>query len=234
MYVIKRDGHKEPVSFDKITDRIKKLCYGLNDLVDAVKVAMRVIEGLYDGVTTSELDNLAAETAASMTIAHPDYAQLAARIAISNLHKNTNKSFSETMNEMYHYVNPRTNQSAPLLSEEVHKAIERSVRRAREGDGPTFLEIKTYRFRGHSMSDPAKYRTKEELEEYKEKDPINTVLKTIMDNNWATEQEITNINDKVKADVEASVQFAEESPYPDDNELYKDVYTDEHYPFIVD
>jgi ribonucleoside-diphosphate reductase alpha chain len=91
MYVVKRDGHKEPVMFDKITDRIKKLCYGLNDLVDAVKVAMRVIEGLYDGVTTSELDNLAAETAASMTISHPDYAQLAARIAISNLHKNTNK-----------------------------------------------------------------------------------------------------------------------------------------------
>jgi ribonucleoside-diphosphate reductase alpha chain len=85
----KRDGHKEPVMFDKITDRIKKLCYGLNDLVDAVKVAMRVIEGLYDGVSTSELDNLAAETAASMTIAHPDYAQLAARIAISNLHSNT-------------------------------------------------------------------------------------------------------------------------------------------------
>ncbi|HMK07170.1 MAG TPA: ribonucleoside-diphosphate reductase subunit alpha [Flavobacterium sp.] len=123
MYVVKRDGHKEPVMFDKITDRIKKLCYGLNDLVDSVKVAMRVIEGLYDGVTTSELDNLAAETAASMTIAHPDYAQLAARIAISNLHKNTTKSFSETMNEMFLYVNPRTNQQAPLLSEEVHKVI---------------------------------------------------------------------------------------------------------------
>ena len=127
MYVVKRDGHKEPVMFDKITDRIKKLCYGLNDRVDAVKVAMRVIEGLYDGVTTSELDNLAAETAASMTISHPDYAQLAARIAISNLHKNTNKSFSETMNEMYHYVNPRTNQEAPLLSEEVHKVIQENA-----------------------------------------------------------------------------------------------------------
>ena len=127
MYVVKRDGHKEPVMFDKITDRIKKLCYGLNDRVDAVKVAMRVIEGLYDGVTTSELDNLAAETAASMTIAHPDYAQLAARIAISNLHKNTNKSFSETMNEMFHYVNPRTNQAAPLLSEEVHKVIQENA-----------------------------------------------------------------------------------------------------------
>jgi ribonucleoside-diphosphate reductase alpha chain len=123
MYVVKRDGHKEPVMFDKITDRIKKLCYGLNDMVDAVKVAMRVIEGLYDGVTTSELDNLAAETAASMTVSHPDYAQLAARIAISNLHKNTNKSFSETMNEMYHYVNPRTNQEAPLISDEVYEVI---------------------------------------------------------------------------------------------------------------
>ncbi|HQV36211.1 MAG TPA: ribonucleotide reductase N-terminal alpha domain-containing protein, partial [Flavobacterium sp.] len=123
MYVVKRDGHKEPVMFDKITDRIKKLCYGLNDLVDSVKVAMRVIEGLYDGVTTSELDNLAAETAASMTIAHPDYAQLAARIAVSNLHKNTKKSFSETMSDMYHYVNPRTGQQSPLLSEEVYDAI---------------------------------------------------------------------------------------------------------------
>ncbi len=113
--------------FDKITDRIKKLCYGLNDMVDAVKVAMRVIEGLYDGVTTSELDNLAAETAASMTATHPDYAQLAARIAISNLHKNTNKSFSETMSEMYHYVNPRTNQEAPLLSQEVYEVIKENA-----------------------------------------------------------------------------------------------------------
>ncbi|WP_396210402.1 ribonucleoside-diphosphate reductase subunit alpha [Flavobacterium sp.] len=127
MYVVKRDGHKEPVMFDKITDRIKKLCYGLNDMVDAVKVAMRVIEGLYDGVTTSELDNLAAETAASMTVSHPDYAQLAARIAISNLHKNTNKSFSETMSEMYHYVNPRTNQEAPLISDEVHQVIQENA-----------------------------------------------------------------------------------------------------------
>lgn len=123
MYVVKRNGTKEPVMFDKITDRIKKLCYGLNDLVDAVKVAMRVIEGLYDGVTTSELDNLAAETAASMTIAHPDYAQLAARIAISNLHKNTKKSFSETMHDMYHYVNPRTGKESPLLSDEVYEVI---------------------------------------------------------------------------------------------------------------
>ncbi|PZR23631.1 MAG: ribonucleoside-diphosphate reductase subunit alpha [Flavobacterium psychrophilum] len=123
MYVVKRDGRKEPVMFDKITDRVRKLCYELNELVDPVKVAMRVIEGLYDGVTTSELDNLAAETAASMTITHPDYAQLAARIAVSNLHKNTKKSFSETMNDMFHYVNPRTGQESPLLSDEVHAAI---------------------------------------------------------------------------------------------------------------
>ena len=93
MYVIKRDGHKEPVSFDKITARVKKLCYELNEIVDPVKVAMKVIEGLYDGVTTSELDNLAAETAASLTTAHPDYAKLAARISVSNLHKNTKKVF---------------------------------------------------------------------------------------------------------------------------------------------
>jgi ribonucleoside-diphosphate reductase alpha chain len=124
MYVVKRDGHREPVMFDKITERIKKLCYGLNELVDPVKVAMRVIEGLYDGVSTSELDNLAAETAASMTIAHPDYAQLAARVAISNLHSNTKKSFSETMKDMYHYVNPRNGQDAPLLSDEVFKVIQ--------------------------------------------------------------------------------------------------------------
>lgn len=123
MNVVKRDGRREPVMFDKITDRVRKLCYELNELVDPVKVAMRVIEGLYDGVTTSELDNLAAETAASMTVTHPDYAQLAARIAVSNLHKNTTKSFSETMHEMYHYVNPRTGQDSPLLSDEVYEAI---------------------------------------------------------------------------------------------------------------
>ena len=99
MYVVKRDGRKEPVMFDKITARVRKLCYGLSNLVDPVKVAMRVIEGLYDGVTTSELDNLAAEIAATLTTAHPDYAKLAARISVSNLHKNTKKSFSETMKD---------------------------------------------------------------------------------------------------------------------------------------
>ncbi|MDO3694481.1 ribonucleoside-diphosphate reductase subunit alpha [Wenyingzhuangia sp. chi5] len=124
MYVIKRDGHKESVMFDKITARIRKICYGLNPLVDPVKVAMRVIEGLYDGVTTSELDNLAAEIAATLTTAHPDYAKLAARISVSNLHKNTEKSFSATMKELYEYVNPRTGLASPLLSDEVYKVIE--------------------------------------------------------------------------------------------------------------
>ncbi|SEL89220.1 ribonucleoside-diphosphate reductase alpha chain [Maribacter orientalis] len=123
MYVVKRDGRKELIMFDKITARVRKLCYGLNGLVDPLKVAMRVIEGLYDGVTTSELDNLAAEIAATMTTTHPDYAKLAARISVSNLHKNTKKSFSETMEDLYLYVNPRTGKKAPLLSDEVHKVI---------------------------------------------------------------------------------------------------------------
>jgi len=123
MDVVKRDGRKEPVMFDKITARIKKMCYGLNKIVDPTKVAMRVIEGLYDGVTTSELDNLAAEIAATMTTAHPDYAKLAARIAVSNLHKNTKKSFSETMDDLYYYVNPRTDKKAPLLADDVYKII---------------------------------------------------------------------------------------------------------------
>ncbi len=112
--------------FDKITARIRKLNYGLNPLVDPVRVAMRVIEGLYDGVTTSELDNLAAEIAATMTTTHPDYAKLAARISVSNLHKNTKKSFSETMDDLYNYVNPRTGKKAPLLSDEVYKIIKKN------------------------------------------------------------------------------------------------------------
>ncbi|RKS55567.1 ribonucleoside-diphosphate reductase alpha chain [Gillisia mitskevichiae] len=124
MYVLKRDGHKEPVMFDKITARIKKLCYGLNELVDPLKVAMRVIEGLYDGVTTSELDNLAAEVSATMTTSHPDYAKLAARISVSNLHKNTKKTFSEVMTDLHEYVNPRTGKKAPLLADEVQKVIQ--------------------------------------------------------------------------------------------------------------
>ncbi len=127
MYVLKRDGRKEPIMFDKITSRIRKLCYGFNGLVDPVKVAMRVIEGLYDGVTTSELDNLAAEIAATMTTIHPDYASLAARISVSNLHKNTIKSFSETMKDLYDYVNPITGKKASLISDEVYKVIKKNA-----------------------------------------------------------------------------------------------------------
>ncbi|MDO9595215.1 MAG: ribonucleoside-diphosphate reductase subunit alpha [Lutibacter sp.] len=123
MFVLKRDGKKEPVMFDKITARVRNMCYGLSSHVDPVKVAMRVIEGLYDGVSTSELDNLAAETAATMTVQHPDYAKLAARIAVSNLHKNTKKVFSEVMADLYNYVNPRTGKKAPLLSDETYNVI---------------------------------------------------------------------------------------------------------------
>lgn len=125
MYVIKRDGRSEAVKFDKITSRIQKLCYGLDqEHVDPVRVAMKVIEGLYDGVTTLELDNLAAEIAATMTTRHPDYALLAARIAISNLHKSTKESFSETMRDLYEYVDPKTGHSASLISHEVWQIIE--------------------------------------------------------------------------------------------------------------
>ena len=124
MYVLKRDGRKEAVKFDKITARIQKMCYGLDALVDPASVAMKVIEGIYEGVTTFELDNLAAEVSASLTVKHPDYAQLAARIAVSNLHKKTKKSFSETMADLYEYVNPVTNQKAPLLSDDVHQIIQ--------------------------------------------------------------------------------------------------------------
>ena len=127
MYVLKRDGRKEPIMFDKITARIKKLCYSFNPLVDPVRVAMRVIEGLYDGVTTSELDNLAAEIAATMTTTHPDYASLAARISVSNLHKNTIKSFSETMKDLHDYVNPITGKKASLISDEVYKVIKKNA-----------------------------------------------------------------------------------------------------------
>ena len=127
MYVVKRDGRREAVKFDKITARIKKLCYGLNPLVAPEKVAMKVIEGLFDGVTTSELDNLAAEVAATNTITHPDYALLASRIAVSNLHKNTKKSFSDTVKDLYDYIDPKTNEKAPLISDEVYKIVKKNA-----------------------------------------------------------------------------------------------------------
>ncbi|WP_462247539.1 ribonucleoside-diphosphate reductase subunit alpha [Ekhidna sp.] len=130
MLVVKRDGRRESVKFDKITARIEKLCYGLNsDYVKPVEIAKKVIDGLYDGVSTIELDNLAAETAATMTTRHPDFAKLAARISISNLHKVTETSFSNTMKRMYEYINPKTGENAALLSTEVYGIIRSNAKK---------------------------------------------------------------------------------------------------------
>jgi ribonucleoside-diphosphate reductase alpha chain len=124
MFVIKRDGTRESVKFDKITARIQKLSYGLEPThVDPIQVAKKVIDGVYDGVTTSELDNLAAETAAGLTSRHPDYASLASRIAVSNLHKNTIKSFSKTIEALYNYIDPKTNTSARLIADDVYEIV---------------------------------------------------------------------------------------------------------------
>jgi ribonucleoside-diphosphate reductase alpha subunit len=123
MHVLKRDGRVEAVKFDKITARIIKLCYGLDPLVSPEAVAIRVIEGIYDGVTTIELDNLAAEIAAAKTMDHPDYALLASRIAVSNLHKNTTKSFSESVDNLYNYIDPKTGQNAALIADDIYQII---------------------------------------------------------------------------------------------------------------
>src|SRR5688572_16968769 len=118
-----------------------------------------------------------------------------------------------------------------MSPEAVHEAVERAVKRAREKGGPTLLEVKTYRYKGHSMSDPQKYRTKEEVEEYKGKDPITSLLQTIKTNNFASEEEINAINVRVDEAVTECVRFAEESPWPSDDEVLKDVYVDQNYPF---
>jgi ribonucleoside-diphosphate reductase alpha chain len=124
MEVIKRDGTKEKVKLDKIVNRIRKQCYGLNsDFVEPIEIAKKVIDGLYDGITSVELDVLAAETAAALTTIHPDYSILAARISITSLHKRTKKLFSETVEDLYHYVDPKTNLKAPLISDEVYKVV---------------------------------------------------------------------------------------------------------------
>lgn len=128
MYVIKRNGKKEPVHFDKITARINKLSYGLDrKYVKPVEIAKAVIQGIYDRITTTELDNLAAETAASMTTIHPDYAILAARIAVSNLHKNTKKSFSKTIYDLYNYVDPKTGEKAALIADDVYQIVKNNA-----------------------------------------------------------------------------------------------------------
>ncbi|KAH7885403.1 ribonucleotide reductase [Phlebopus sp. FC_14] len=125
-FVFKRDGRKEKVQFDKITARINKLCYGLDsDYVDPIEVAKKVIAGVYQGVTTVELDNLAAETAAYLTTKHPDYAVLAARIAISNLHKETKKNFSSVIKDLYEYVNPKNGRAAGMISKETYDVVQK-------------------------------------------------------------------------------------------------------------
>lgn len=121
-----------------------------------------------------------------------------------------------------------------MSAEAVHEGVSRAVKRAREKGGPTLLEIKTYRYKGHSISDPQKYRTKDEVEEYKSKDPISSLVATIYENKFATEEEIGQINERVDQAVAECVRFAEESPWPDDSEVLKDVYVDQNYPFIVD
>lgn len=126
MLVIKRDGRRESVRFDKITTRIENLCYGLDArYIHPIEVAKKVIDGLYDGVTTSELDNLAAEVCASLTVKHPEYAILAARISISNLHKTTSQSFSNTMKRLYTYINPKTDENAALIAPDVYGIVKK-------------------------------------------------------------------------------------------------------------
>jgi pyruvate dehydrogenase E1 component alpha subunit len=121
-----------------------------------------------------------------------------------------------------------------MTPETVHEAVARAVKRARQGDGPTLLELKTYRYKGHSISDPQKYRSKEEVDEYKEQDPINKVRNTILTNKFASTEELNAIDNRINTVVEASVKFAEESPWPDDSEVLQDVYIDKNYEFIVD
>ncbi|HET7116245.1 MAG TPA: thiamine pyrophosphate-dependent enzyme, partial [Hanamia sp.] len=121
-----------------------------------------------------------------------------------------------------------------MIPETVHDAVTRAVKRAREQGGPTLLEVKTYRYKGHSMSDPAKYRSKEEMEEYKLQDPVETTMKKLKDNFGVSDEEIEKIDERVKNEVAEAVKFAEESPYPDDDEVLKDVYAEDDYPFIMD
>jgi pyruvate dehydrogenase E1 component alpha subunit len=121
-----------------------------------------------------------------------------------------------------------------MTVEAVHEAIEKAAERARKGEGPTFLEVRTYRYKGHSMSDPAKYRSREEVEKYKNQDPIEKVQETILKNKWLTEKQIEEIEEKVAGIVDESVEFAENSPFPDPSEIYNDVYQEADYPFIMD
>lgn len=121
-----------------------------------------------------------------------------------------------------------------MKAETVHEAVARAAERARKGEGPTFLEIMTYRYKGHSMSDPQKYRTKEEVEQYRKQDPIETTAATILKKKYATQADLDAISAKIDAEIEECQKFAEESPFPDDSELFKDIYAEENYPFLVE
>ncbi len=121
-----------------------------------------------------------------------------------------------------------------MKCETVHEAVAEAAERARKGEGPTFLEMCTYRYKGHSMSDPQKYRTKEEVEAYKKLDPIETTLETILKKKYATQKQIDEINAAIDKEIDECVAFAENSPYPDDSELYKDIYAEADYPFMTE
>lgn len=144
---------------------------------------------------------------------------------------------SSNVTELYKLGSAYDMPSEPVNAmrcEDVHEAVARAAERARAGEGPSLLEFRTYRYKGHSMSDPAKYRTKEELESYRNQDPIEVVRQTILENNFATEAQLEEIDNRIKEEVLASVEFAENSPYPTPDELYKDIYTQEDYPYIQD
>lgn len=149
----------------------------------------------------------------------------------------TSVSRTTNMNDIYKiglaYDMP-SKQVDGMKCETVHEAVFEAAENAREGNGPTFLEIKTYRYRGHSMSDPANYRTKDELNSYKDKDPLETTKATILKKKYASEKALEEMEDKIIEDIEASVEFAENSPLPDPSELFKDVYVEDDYPFIMD
>ncbi|WP_323755635.1 pyruvate dehydrogenase (acetyl-transferring) E1 component subunit alpha [Roseivirga sp.] len=149
----------------------------------------------------------------------------------TSVQRTSNVTDLHTLGESYDMPSAAVDAMSP---ENVHIAVEEAADRARRGDGPTLLEFRTYRYKGHSMSDPAKYRTKEELNEYKDRDPIEQVRAKILENKWATEAELKDIDKKIKATVEESVKFAEESDYPDPSEAYKDVYVQQDYPFITE
>jgi pyruvate dehydrogenase E1 component alpha subunit len=149
----------------------------------------------------------------------------------------TSVARSSNVTELYQLGEAYDMPSSPVDAmsvEAVHNAVEEAAERARKGDGPTLLELRTYRYKGHSMSDPAKYRTKEEVEEYKGRDPIEQVKKVILDKKYATEEELKEIDKRLKADVVKAVEFAEKSEFPPASDAYTDVYAQEDYPFVID